>query len=548
MFWELLPYVHIHKIDVEKSKAVIVINKIEYKKDEFYVIEYDIEIKSMMGYVRMNWWRPDGSGFVAKRFTSTGRHTGRVSYDMPCRSVSFSNCVEEYSCYKICEIPTSDMPVENKKYERDIPGECLIYDVEVISLGDWAFVGLNWLDSPYHGVWVASMGIERRSGKKCLTGFETYGVELTLAYGSWKLFKRDELPVVDKYVGTPPPPPGAPNIKIVNFDCPDEVDEGKNFQILVTLKNDGGERGEFRLEWNVNGQFKYVSGGLPAGKSIDLKADFVMPSHDVKAKVTLKNGEGKVLEEKEKLIKIRLLEAKGQIVDFKIPSEAKSGSRVIVEAVVKNVGQKNAGFRVKWSANGYSATTTVVYLVPGDSYPFPWSFIMPGRDVTVKAVLERKTDGEFVRDDEKTGKIKVVIPPAKGKIVEWIKPSSAREGETVNWTVKVKNVGESQAYFCVKHYASGVKHESSVAKILKPGEIGSFNFSFKMPNRDVACRVECLRKINDKWVLDDYKENTITVGVPPTEMPMWQKALIAGSVAVGLVGGGAYVLSRGEKR
>jgi len=224
-----------------------------------------------------------------------------------------------------------------------------------------------------------------------------------------------------------------------------------------------------------------------------------------------------------------------EIVSWSCPDTVNPNQQFEVSATVHNKGAETVYFRLNFIQDGRVKAYTSGNLDP--CTPRTWktdNYVAPSSGTTLVRVEVRDKD-DIVRDyKEKTVTVSPP-PPAKGQITAWSKPSEAREGEKVSWTVTVKNIGGSEGYFQVYHEATGVATGTTQWFKLSPGQTMNCPWSFTMPNRDVSCKVELRRKTDTGYVVDDQKTNTIHLTTAPPEkpaIPLTPIITIAGLIAL----------------
>ncbi|GAI52956.1 unnamed protein product, partial [marine sediment metagenome] len=137
----------------------------------------------------------------------------------------------------------------------------------------------------------------------------------------------------------------------------------------------------------------------------------------------------------------------GEIFDFRVPVAARQGETIQAAVGIRNLGEQGSTFWAKVIDKDTGAllgSGTIIIAGGSTGWVYPSAFTMPAKTLKVRANIGHDTAIDDYMD--KT----IPLMEAKGTIVSYDAPASARPGDTVTVSATVKNVGTDSGSFQVK--------------------------------------------------------------------------------------------------
>jgi len=253
-----------------------------------------------------------------------------------------------------------------------------------------------------------------------------------------------------------------------------------------------------------------------------------------------------------------LTEAEGEISSYDAPSSTLPGDTVTVTATAKNVGSASGSFRLRLTDrdSGWIWDETDWFTLAKDaSTSKDLSMFMLSRDLNLRLSLDRDRPVGPTTDDTKSFTVTLQKEEPKGEITGFYPPSSAPPGDTVTVTATAKNIGTGTGSFRLRlrdrdenedvdstDWFNIVANTSTVKAL-----------SGTMPDRDWRLTLLLERTLPTAAVTIDDKRTFLTVNIDNrlaaikawwNGLKTWQKALIIGGSAGGIVAGGVTLYKR----
>lgn len=142
-------------------------------------------------------------------------------------------------------------------------------------------------------------------------------------------------------------------------------------------------------------------------------------------------------------------------------------------------------------------------------YQAQWDRYLWTSDCDPHLRLSKEEERNYIKSQGYCG-----APPAEGRasIINVDLPAELFEGENVNGSVTLKNIGDGAASMRL-HFTTEwdeKTYETSYTRLLSPGNTltGSWSGStVKMPNHDAVITIKAQRQKDGVWVTDDTKSH-----------------------------------------
>jgi len=247
-----------------------------------------------------------------------------------------------------------------------------------------------------------------------------------------------------------------------------------------------------------------------------------------------------------------LTEPDGEIFDFRLPPAAAMGDDVTPGVGIRNNGGQTGTFKleikdIETQETVFTGSKTLEGGATG--WIYPGTKPMPGKNWKLQAQIRHNT----AWDDylQKT----IPLMEAKGTITAYNAPTSTLPGETVTVTATAKNTGSGSGSFRLRlrDRDEGTEVDSTGWFTLAAGASTTKNLSGTMPGHDWRLTLLLERTLPTAAVTVDDQRNFLTVNIDNrlatlkawwNSLAAWQKALIIGGTAGGIVAGGATLKRR----
>ena len=210
-------------------------------------------------------------------------------------------------------------------------------------------------------------------------------------------------------------------------------------------------------------------------------------------------------------------------VSIDAPDSAQEGEVVDVTATVTNTDTR-PGYDWFYKTEIYVDADLIFskeeIITSGSSKTYNTSFLMPGSNVTVRAVVDRlvsvfpTTEWEYNAGSDSKDVLLIEAPVPCEISIE--APDSAQEGQVVNVAATIKNVSSYHYSYKTSIYA-GVTLLLSTDEIITSGSSKTYNTSFTMPAGDITILVWVERWFFDHWVYDNSASKDVSLEVPVPE-------------------------------
>ena len=247
-----------------------------------------------------------------------------------------------------------------------------------------------------------------------------------------------------------------------------------------------------------------------------------------------------------------LTEPDGEIFDFRLPPAAAMGDDVSPGVGIRNLGEQTGTFQleikdIETQDTVFTGSTTLEGGATG--WIYPGTIPMPGKDWKLQAQIRHNTSWDDYL--QKT----IPLMEAKGTITSYTAPPSTLPGETVTVTAAAKNLGTGSGSFRLRlrDRDENVDVDTSTWFTLAADASTSKTLSGTMPNHDWRLTLLLERTLPTAAVTIDDKRTFLTVNLDNrlaaikawwNGLKTWQKALIIGGSAGGIVAGGAVLKRR----
>lgn len=242
----------------------------------------------------------------------------------------------------------------------------------------------------------------------------------------------------------------------------------------------------------------------------------------------------------------------GEIFDFRIPPAAAMGDDVTPGVGIRNNGEQSGTFQlaikdIETQTTVFTGSKTLAGGATG--WIYPGTKPMPGKNWKLQAQIRHNTSWDDYL--QKT----IPLMEAEGEITTYTAPSSTLPGDTVNVSATAKNLGTGSGSFRlrIRDRDENVDVDTSTWFTLTAGSSTSKTLSGTMPNHDWRLTLLLERTLPTAAVTVDDQRNFIALNLDNrlatvkawwNGLKTWQKALIIGGSAGGIVAGGATLKRR----